>query len=73
MCQNHYKLSSIVNIAEAANEGRFMDIDNDTTLGEVLRWKIAFLYSHKQLIPINTSLRIQLFFSTEKRIKRVNA
>lgn len=45
-------LSSIVNIAEAANEGRFMDIDNDTTLGEVLRWKIAFLYSHKQLIPI---------------------
>ena len=45
-------LSSIVNIAEAATEGRFMDIDNDTTLGEVLRWKIAFLYSHKQLIPI---------------------
>ena len=45
-------LNSVVKIAELASNGKFGEIDNDKTLGTVLRWKIAFLYSNKQLIPI---------------------
>lgn len=45
-------LISVLKVATASAEGRFADIDEDKTLGEVLRWKIAFLYSNKQLIPI---------------------
>lgn len=45
-------LNSVVKIAELASNGKFGEIDNDNTLGTVLRWKIAFLYSNKQLIPI---------------------
>ena len=45
-------LNTIIKIAEAANEGRFGDIDNITELGDVVKWKIAFLYSNKILIPI---------------------
>ena len=45
-------LNSVVKIAELASNGKFSEIDNDKTLGTVLRWKIAFLYSNKQLIPI---------------------
>ena len=45
-------LTSIVKTAEAASQGRFADIDEDTTLGEVVRWKTAFLYSGKKLVPI---------------------
>ena len=45
-------LNSVVKIAELASNGKFGEIDNDKTLGTVLRWKIAFLYSNKHLIPI---------------------
>ena len=45
-------LASIVKTAEAASQGRFADIDKDTTLGKVVRWKTAFLYSGKKLVPI---------------------
>lgn len=45
-------LSSIVRVAELAASGEFSQIDDDVTLGEVLRWKIAFLYSNKSLVPI---------------------
>ena len=45
-------LNSVIKIAELASNGKFGEIDNDKTLGTVLRWKIAFLYSNKQLIPI---------------------
>lgn len=45
-------LSSIIRIARHADAGDFEAIDQDTTLGEVYKWKIAFLYSHKRLVPI---------------------
>ncbi len=45
-------LSSIVSIARSAAKGDFAAIDQNTTLGEVCKWKIAFLYSNKHLVPI---------------------
>lgn len=45
-------LSSIISIAQHAAAGNFDAIDQDTTLGEVYKWKIAFLYSNKHLVPI---------------------
>lgn len=45
-------LKNIVRIAENAQKGLFSEIDKDTTLGEVFKWKIAFLYSSKKLVPI---------------------
>lgn len=45
-------LASVVHIAQLAAQGDFEHIDDDTTFGEALRWKIAFLYSNKRLIPI---------------------
>lgn len=45
-------LNSVVQIAQLASEGNFAEIDKDTTLGEAFRWKIAFLYSNKRLVPI---------------------
>lgn len=45
-------LDSVIKIATAAKEGRFTDIDNIKTFGDVYKWKIAFLYSNKKLIPI---------------------
>ena len=60
---NRYKVSTremaynivlgfVEKIAKAAFEGNFDLIDEDKTLGEVYKWKIAFLYSNKSLIPI---------------------
>ena len=45
-------LNSLIKVAELASKGRFEEIDDDETLGTVLRWKVAFMYSNKQLIPI---------------------
>ena len=45
-------LDSVIKIATAAKAGRFTDIDNIKTFGDVYKWKIAFLYSNKKLIPI---------------------
>lgn len=45
-------LDTVITIAEAANEGRFWDVDKITELGDAVKWKIAFLYSNKRLIPI---------------------
>lgn len=45
-------LNSIIKAADLAANGRFEEIDNDETLGSVLRWKVAFMYSNKQLVPI---------------------
>lgn len=42
----------IVKIATYASEGRFDEIDQLDTLGPVYKWKVAFLYSNEQLIPI---------------------
>lgn len=45
-------LESVVKVAKLASESKFDEIDNVDALGPVVRWKIAFLYSDKQLIPI---------------------
>ena len=45
-------LDSIIKIAQVASNGKFEEIDEISTLGEVFKWKIAFLYSNKKLIPI---------------------
>lgn len=44
--------SEIVKIATHAKNGEWEAIDSITTFGEVFKWKIAFLYSNEQLIPI---------------------
>ncbi len=52
--QEAYELvrSTIVQIAQYAQEGNFKAIDKITTLGESYKWKIAFLYSNEKLVPI---------------------
>ncbi len=45
-------LDAIIKIANASRNGSFEDIDEITTFGDVYKWKIAFLYSNKKLIPI---------------------
>lgn len=46
-------LDSVVRIAKAARRGSFNEIDKDDyAVGGVFKWKIAFLYSNLQLIPI---------------------
>ena len=45
-------LNTVIKIAKLANEGNFSEIDEITELGDVVKWKIAFLYSNKKLIPI---------------------
>lgn len=42
----------IVRIANFAREGKFEEIDDLTVLGDVCKWKIAFLYSNETLVPI---------------------
>lgn len=44
--------SEIVKIANHARNGEFEAIDGINTFGDVFKWKIAFLYSNEQLIPI---------------------
>lgn len=44
--------NEIVNIAHHARNGELEAIDSSTTFGDVFKWKIAFLYSNEQLIPI---------------------
>jgi 5-methylcytosine-specific restriction protein B len=41
----------IVAIAINANAGSWEAIDKDTSFGTVYKWKIAFLYSHRKLVP----------------------
>lgn len=44
--------NEIVKIATLANKGLFEDIDKLKVFGPVYKWKVAFLYSNKQLVPI---------------------
>lgn len=44
--------NAIIKIATNASNGNFEVLDTITELGEGYRWKIAFLYSNNQLIPI---------------------
>ena len=44
--------NTVIKIATYANHGNFEAIDAITELGEAYRWKIAYLYSNNQLVPI---------------------
>lgn len=44
--------NAIIKIATNASNGNFEVLDTITELGEGYRWKIAFLYSNNQLVPI---------------------
>lgn len=44
--------NAIIKIATNASKGNFEALDTITELGEGYRWKIAFLYSNNQLVPI---------------------
>lgn len=44
--------ATIVKIALNANNGNFEAIEGITELGEAYKWKIAYLYSNNQLVPI---------------------
>ena len=44
--------AAVCEIANYADKGNFTAIDGIDVFGEVCKWKIAFLYSHKRLIPI---------------------
>ncbi|MCI1732988.1 MAG: EVE domain-containing protein [Bacteroidales bacterium] len=44
--------SVIVKIAKCAESGDFETIEDVSELGDVLKWKIAFLYSNQTLIPV---------------------
>jgi len=44
-------LKAIIGIAELAQKGDFQAIEEDCTFGNVVKWKIAFLYANEKLIP----------------------
>lgn len=52
--QEAYKLvlEAVKEVATAAREHNLEAIDNIDTLGDTVKWKIAFLYSEENLIPI---------------------
>ncbi len=54
---------TIIEIASLARDGKLEDIDNITELGDVVKWKIAFIYSNASLIPIYN--RQMLAYSAE--------
>lgn len=54
-------------IATAANNGKFAEID-DVMFGDVVKWKIAYLYSNDKLIPIY-SRSMLVKFATELGLK----
>lgn len=43
---------SIVSVAEHAQRGELESIDKINILGDVVKWKIAFIYSNGSLVPI---------------------
>lgn len=52
--QEAYKLvlEAVKEVATAAKEHNLEAIDNIDTLGDTVKWKIAFLYSEENLIPV---------------------
>ena len=44
--------NAIINIATYANTGNYEAIDSISEFGDALKWKIAYLYSNNQLVPI---------------------
>ena len=52
--------SRIYQIATAANSGNFSDID-EILFGDVVKWKIAYLYSNDKLVPIYSRDMLEKF------------
>ena len=44
--------SAIVEIAEAASKGDFATVEKNDVFGDAVKWKLAFLYSGQQILPI---------------------
>lgn len=45
-------LRAIMTIAESASTGNLKAIEKENTFGNVVKWKIAFLYANETLLPI---------------------
>lgn len=44
--------SAIKEIAEAASKGDFATVEKNNVFGDAVKWKLAFLYSGQQILPI---------------------
>lgn len=51
--------NDLVRIATWAREGNFEEIDKDKSFGEVVKWKIAFLYSNLHLLPVYSKDKLE--------------
>lgn len=51
--------SAVIRVAEYAGKGNLDNIEKENVIGEVYKWKIAFLYSHETLIPIYNKKLLQ--------------
>lgn len=45
-------INAIADVAEAASRNDWKEVDNNTIVQQIVKWKIAFLYSDKKLLPI---------------------
>ena len=45
-------INAIADVAEAASRNDWKEVDNNTIVQQLVKWKIAFLYSNKKLLPI---------------------
>ncbi len=73
-----YVIDAVVKIATSARNGNFEVIDDIKEFGDIIKWKIAFMYSNKQLIPIykkemldKLALHFGLNNPKEKRISQI--
>ena len=51
--------NDLVRIATWSREGKFEEIDKDKSFGEVVKWKIAFLYSNLHLLPVYSKDKLE--------------
>lgn len=51
--------NELVRIATWSREGKFEEIDKDKSFGEVVKWKIAFLYSNLHLLPVYSKDKLE--------------
>ena len=56
-------LKAIVTIAESALSGNLEAIEEENTFGNVVKWKIAFLYANEMLLPIYKFCQTPLLLS----------
>jgi len=51
--------NDLVRIGTWSREGKFEEIDKDKSFGEVVKWKIAFLYSNLHLLPVYSKDKLE--------------